>query len=66
MRPAIHYVVTATAGAIALTSTATTATAADVAFGPDNPFYAPSPLPFQAPLSTRFMTAITSRRLKLV
>ena len=49
MRPAIHYVITATAGAIALTSTTTPATAADVAFGPDNPFHAPSPLPFQAP-----------------
>jgi peptidyl-dipeptidase Dcp len=49
MRPAIHYVITATAGAVALGSTATPATAANVAFGPGNPFYAPSPLPFQAP-----------------
>ena len=49
MRPAIHYVITATAGAVALGSTATPATAANVAFGPENPFYAPSTLPFQAP-----------------
>jgi peptidyl-dipeptidase Dcp len=49
MRPAIHYIITATAGAVALGSTATPATAANVAFGPENPFYAPSTLPFQAP-----------------
>ena len=49
MRPAIHYIITATAGAVALGSTATPATAANVTFGPENPFYAPSTLPFQAP-----------------
>ena len=49
MRPAIHFVITATAGAVALGSTATPAAAANVAFGPENPFYAPSTLPFQAP-----------------
>jgi peptidyl-dipeptidase Dcp len=47
MRSAIHYLITAAAGAIALTSSATMA--ADVPFGPGNPFYAPSKLPFQAP-----------------
>ena len=49
MRPAIHYVITATAGAVALGSSATPITAANVPFGPENPFYAPSSLPFQAP-----------------
>jgi peptidyl-dipeptidase Dcp len=49
MRPAIHYVITAAAGAVALGSTSTPATAASLAFGPGNPFYAPSTLPFQAP-----------------
>jgi peptidyl-dipeptidase Dcp len=37
------------AGAIALTPGATAAQAADAGFGPSNPFYAPSPLPFHAP-----------------
>jgi peptidyl-dipeptidase Dcp len=49
MRFGIHYLVTAAAGAIALASSAITAMAADAAFGPGNPFYAPSTLPFQAP-----------------
>jgi peptidyl-dipeptidase Dcp len=47
MRPRIHYVITATAGAIALTSSAVAVPS--VGFGPGNPFYAPSTLPFQAP-----------------
>src|SRR5580698_8730374 len=46
MRPRIHYAITA-AGAIALSATATPATAAS--FDASNPFYAPSTLPFQAP-----------------
>jgi peptidyl-dipeptidase Dcp len=49
MRSAIHYLITAAAGAIALTPSAITAMAADVAFGPSNPFFAPSNLPFHAP-----------------
>ncbi len=49
MRPGIHYVITAAAGAIALASSAAAAAAASVGFGPGNPFYAPSTLPFQAP-----------------
>jgi peptidyl-dipeptidase Dcp len=38
-----------TAGAVALTPGAAGAQAAQPAFGPSNPFYAPSTLPFQAP-----------------
>ncbi len=38
-----------TAGAIALTPGPTSAQAAQAAFGPANPFYAPSSLPFHAP-----------------
>ncbi len=38
-----------TAGAIALTPGAGNTQAAKAAFGPSNPFYAPSTLPFQAP-----------------
>src|SRR5277367_5548017 len=49
MRPRVHYAITAAAGAIALTTSATPAVAAQAAFGPANPFYAPSTLPFQAP-----------------
>jgi peptidyl-dipeptidase Dcp len=49
MRPRVHYAITAAAGALALTTSATAAVAAQVAFGPANPFYAPSSLPFQAP-----------------
>src|ERR1700733_938594 len=47
MRPRIHHVITAAAGAIALSSSAVAAPS--VGFGPGNPFYAPSTLPFQAP-----------------
>jgi peptidyl-dipeptidase Dcp len=47
MRPRIHYAITAAAGAIALSASATPATA--VSFDAGNPFYAPSTLPFQAP-----------------
>src|SRR5271156_1428155 len=49
MRPRVHYAITAAAGALALTTSATPAVAAQPAFGPANPFYAPSILPFQAP-----------------
>ena len=38
-----------TAGAMALTSGTVLAQAADAGLGPDNPFYAPSTLPFHAP-----------------
>jgi peptidyl-dipeptidase Dcp len=48
MRPRVHYAITAAAGALALTTSATPVTA-QPAFGPANPFYAPSSLPFQAP-----------------
>ncbi len=48
MRPRVHYAITAAAGALALTTSATSV-AAQPAFGPANPFYAPSSLPFQAP-----------------
>jgi peptidyl-dipeptidase Dcp len=36
-------------GAIALAAAYIPANAADTKFGPSNPFYAPSTLPFQAP-----------------
>jgi peptidyl-dipeptidase Dcp len=49
MRPQIHYTNSDTAGAIALDPSATAASGDSVAFGPGNPFYAPSSLPFQAP-----------------
>jgi peptidyl-dipeptidase Dcp len=49
MRNRVHYAITAAAGALALTTSAAPAVAAQVAFGPTNPFYAPSRLPFQAP-----------------
>jgi peptidyl-dipeptidase Dcp len=49
MRPGIHYVANADAGAIAVTSSTTPVPDSRPAFGPGNPFYAPSPLPFQAP-----------------
>jgi peptidyl-dipeptidase Dcp len=45
MRPEIHYV--ADAGAIAVTSSTTPGS--NGVFGPGNPFYEPSALPFQAP-----------------
>jgi peptidyl-dipeptidase Dcp len=47
MRPAIHFASTASPGAIALNSSPVPAATVD--FGPGNPFYAPSTLPFQAP-----------------
>ncbi|MEA2262196.1 MAG: peptidyl-dipeptidase Dcp, partial [Acidobacteriaceae bacterium] len=47
MRPEIHYVANADAGAIAVTSSTTSGS--DGVFGPGNPFYTPSSLPFQAP-----------------
>ena len=47
MRSGIHYAITAAAGAIALSATATPAIAAS--FDSSNPFFAPSTLPFQAP-----------------
>jgi peptidyl-dipeptidase Dcp len=49
MRPRVHYAITAAAGALALGTSATPAVGAPLAFGPANPFYAPSSLPFQAP-----------------
>src|ERR1700733_11728724 len=49
MRHRVHYAITAAAGAIALTTSAAPAIAAQTPFGPANPFYAPSSLPFQAP-----------------
>ncbi len=47
MRSGIHYAITAAAGAIALSATATPGIAAS--FDAGNPFFAPSTLPFQAP-----------------
>ena len=38
-----------TSGALALGSANTPAVSADAKFGPSNPFYAPSTLPFHAP-----------------
>src|SRR5450631_415722 len=49
MRPEIHYVANADAGAIAVTSSTTPVPGSNGVFGPDNPFYGPSTLPFQAP-----------------
>lgn len=49
MRPKIHYTSSDAAGAIALDPSTAAATGDSVAFGPGNPFYAPSSLPFQAP-----------------
>jgi peptidyl-dipeptidase Dcp len=49
MRPRVHHAISAAAGALALTTSAAPAIAANVSFGPANPFYAPSSLPFQAP-----------------
>jgi peptidyl-dipeptidase Dcp len=46
-RPEIHYVANADAGAIAVTSSTTPGS--NGVFGPGNPFYEPSTLPFQAP-----------------
>jgi peptidyl-dipeptidase Dcp len=47
MRSTINYAITA--GSIGVTSSADPATTASLSFGPANPFYAPSTLPFQAP-----------------
>src|SRR5271156_2460348 len=47
MSPEIHRVANADAGAIAVTSSTTPGS--NGAFGPGNPFYGPSTLPFQAP-----------------
>jgi peptidyl-dipeptidase Dcp len=47
MRPEIYYVANADAGAIAVTSSTTPGS--NGVFGPGNPFYGPSTLPFQAP-----------------
>ena len=44
-----NMIVFITSGAIALGILSTYATAADTKFGPSNPFYSPSTLPFQAP-----------------
>src|ERR1700730_12035113 len=49
MRPQICYANSDTSGAIALDPRTTAAPSDSVAFGPGNPFYAPSSLPFQAP-----------------
>ena len=49
MRPQIRYANSDTAGAIALDPSTAAATSDSVSFGPGNPFYAPSSLPFQAP-----------------
>lgn len=46
-----------TAGAIALTPSTMLAQAVAAGFGPDNPFYAPSALPFQAPPFDRIKDA---------
>jgi peptidyl-dipeptidase Dcp len=44
-----HMIAFITSGAISLGTISTPATAADATFGPSNPFYAPSRLPFHAP-----------------
>ena len=44
-----HTIAFVTSGVIALFALSTFATASDAKFGPSNPFYAPSTLPFQAP-----------------
>jgi peptidyl-dipeptidase Dcp len=49
MRPPIHYANSDTAGAIALAPNTASAKGDSVAFGPGNPFYAASSLPFEAP-----------------
>src|SRR5580704_2054606 len=48
MRSAMHHFITAE-GDGAVTSSASPDAGASVAFGPGNPFYEPSALPFQAP-----------------
>jgi peptidyl-dipeptidase Dcp len=49
MRLQIHYTNSDAAGAVALDPNATAAISDSAAFGPGNPFHAPSSLPFQAP-----------------
>jgi len=44
-----HTIAVVVSGAIALAGICSPAAAADAKFGPSNPFYAPSALPFQAP-----------------
>jgi len=44
-----HKISVVACGAIALAGICTPVAAADAKFGPSNPFYAPSVLPFQAP-----------------
>jgi peptidyl-dipeptidase Dcp len=44
-----HMIAFITSGAISLGTISTPATTADATFGPSNPFYAPSTLPFHAP-----------------
>jgi peptidyl-dipeptidase Dcp len=44
-----HITILIASGAIALGTICTSAVAADAKFGPSNPFYAPSSLPFHAP-----------------
>jgi peptidyl-dipeptidase Dcp len=46
-----------TAGAVALTASTLPAQTATPAFGPENPFYAASPLPFHAPLFDKIKDA---------
>jgi peptidyl-dipeptidase Dcp len=45
----LNYTIIFVTSAIALLAMSTFATASDAKFGPSNPFYAPSTLPFQAP-----------------
>ena len=49
MRLALHTILTAAAGIFTIASSALAAVTADTDFGPGNPFYAPSTLPFHAP-----------------
>jgi peptidyl-dipeptidase Dcp len=49
MRPRVQYAITAAAGALALSATAASAVGANPGFGPANPFFTSSNLPFQAP-----------------
>src|SRR5580698_7195239 len=44
-----HMMAFITAGAVGVGASLTPAAAAETNFGPSNPFYAPSTLPFQAP-----------------
>ena len=49
MRFALHTTLTAAAGLFAIASSALAAVTTDADFGPANPFFAPSTLPFHAP-----------------